>query len=160
MRYGEKHLDHFHFNTQSFLYVVIGEQKLLFFFIVCRWSSASLDEFVVVYCWVNCVSISYCIRSFMCPRSATGKGADRFYRQFSFPVSDFNARIWLSSRSVVCGLFELYLTWEKCWKIMICMFNSNANNAVQRNPIFFQRMPLLKSIGRYHSKSSFFFSKF
>ena len=41
-------------------------------------------------------------------RSTTTKRNDRLYRQFSFSVSGSNARLWLKSRSVVCGRSELY----------------------------------------------------
>ena len=123
-RYRENILTNFNFNTLSFLRVVVGERRLHIFVIVRRWSLASLDGFSVRR-WLNCVWMSSCSRSFLCPRSTRGKRIYRLYREFSFSVSESNARIWLNSRDVVCGRFELYLSWRdigKCWYRYACSF--------------------------------------
>ena len=79
------------------------------------WWVPSFDEFLVRH-WLNWVWISCRSRSIMCPQSTTGKRIDWLYRRFSFSVSYSNARIWLSSLSIVCRPFEFYLRWRSIWK--------------------------------------------
>ena len=39
---------------------------------------------------------------------------DLLYREFTFSVSDLNARMWLSSQSIVCDRFKIFQSWRNC----------------------------------------------